>query len=87
MEDEAVVVLKSEVGYIERMISRRRLAAVGADYNGARVRLVVTEEGSSVSARLDHLGDEIAPVWATPDEKMMQTFRQLAAGLRVRKKR
>lgn len=85
-QDVALVVFRSESGEIERLIPRRRLTAEGADYEGARVRLIISEVGSRVSSQLEYMGENVKPIWASPDEMMIQTFRKLKANLKSKKR-
>lgn len=75
VDEEAIVVFHTEGTFVERIFPLHFLVGRDAGFEGARIRMTVTENEGTISARVEKMDDR--PLWAIPDEEMMQVMRDL----------
>jgi hypothetical protein len=83
--DEAVLVVKIAHQYVERLVPASILKAKGADFEGARVRLIIKEKGGLVTSEIRNISNEEKPQWLAPNEELGEILSQLKARLSKQK--
>lgn len=70
----ALVVFNIDSVYEERLIPIKRLQSENADFEGARIRLIIEDLGNQVTSRLLNISDVKKPLWSSPDEDIIRIF-------------
>jgi len=70
----ALVIFNIDSIYEERLIPIKRLQAVNADFEGARIKLIIEDLGNQVTSRLMNISDIKKPLWFSPDEDIIRIF-------------
>jgi hypothetical protein len=77
IEDElALVVIEKDKNFEERLFSVERLKKINADFIGAKIRIIISEEGNSVTTKIEKFNDD-NPIWANPDEDLIHLIQQI----------
>jgi hypothetical protein len=74
--DIAILSLKNESDYFEYEIGIKQLSAAKVDYEGAPIKLLIKEIGNKTLIELE-ARPNVSPLWDTPDEEVIQIFRDL----------